>query len=703
MKKAIFVLFIFSLTVFLFAEDFMLPSPARKEARAEEFLAKTYQSTREVPNYEFMVDPVQLITSYYDYMPGSYNSTPIRLQPDAAGGMYIVFHATETAASTRREYYAYVDNSGNVTNVSTVSSNNIREGYGGIGIDPESGDPFVAYHIKFADPTGSEVLLTYDLFHLGSPGLWKDPFIVIDRTIPTAFADDDFVWPYVHIGPSPVADKRRVFVFGNNYTSHQASGNPSENTLIGYADFDENDLNMQSELSWTYTTMPLMDDWNQGIPEEKRPYHSYAVSDDGKVAIFGYVSATEDNTTTPTEFFCFLNDNYGEGDYAYYSANAEFDIDNPQNQDGTYAFIDPDTGLPQDIYMAPQLCNHMNCVFTNDNTKLRFLGSMNLLLRPNLWYPDISFKYPKVFTFDFSTEDFSFYDVYIEGANPADDIPMLPWDLDEDGNVDAFDPDGNVTWVGGWPIYHDVADVAFHENNTKIAANDDHGIMAAVWNDGLKQRYAVQGEPGYTGWEGIPEVAIAISNDHGETWSEPIFMNAKPDDDNYAPELDGMIPVYLYPADEIEVIENGPGTADDEAVIHLFFFDDNSFGSTIQGYGENLGGNLKYTAIKITDYTSANPNVVPQAEVLSQNFPNPFNPTTTIKYQLKNSGYVSIDVFNVKGQKVTTLVNRNLPSGRHEVVWNGTDDNGNSVSSGMYFYRLQNDEASEIRKMMLLK
>jgi len=47
---------------------------------------------------------------------------------------------------------------------------------------------------------------------------------------------------------------------------------------------------------------------------------------------------------------------------------------------------------------------------------------------------------------------------------------MVPWDLDEDGAVDEFDPDGNVTWVGGWPIYFDDADAAFHENYTKLAS-----------------------------------------------------------------------------------------------------------------------------------------------------------------------------------------------------------------------------------------
>jgi Secretion system C-terminal sorting domain len=694
MKKALIVLFLCSITISMFAEDFMLPSPAKGEVRADEFFPRVPTSNREAPNYEFFTDPTALVTSYYDYMPGSYNSLPIRLQQDAQGGMYIVFHGTETAASTRREYYAYVDGTGNVNAVATVTSSDIREGYGGIDIDPVTGDPFVAYHIKFGDPAGAEVLGTYDLYHLGSPGLWKTPWIVMDRSVPTPFADDDFVWPYVHIGPSPDPDKRRVFVFGNNLTSHQTSTNPSENTLIGYADFNANDLNAQSELDWTYNTIPTLDGWNAGDPEEIRPFSSYAVSDDGKVAIMGYNSNDE--------VYVFLNDNYGEGDYEYFTSAMDYDVPNPQNQDGTYRFLD-ENGQPHDMYMAPQNCNHMNAIFTNDKTKLRFLGAMNLLIRPDLWYPDLSLNYTKVFTFDMMTEEFSFYDLAMEGANPSDDIPMVPWDLNEDGVVDEFDPDGFVTWESGWPIYFQDTDAAFHENSTKMAANDEYGIVAAVWVDGLNNRLAQQGEPGYTGWEEYAEIAIAISTDHGETWGEPLYMNSKNGDDNFASELDGMKAAYIYPGDKIEVLENGPGTADDQALIHLFFYDDNSFGSTVQGFGQNLGGQTMYASVLLSDFTSTPNNTIPQISVLSQNYPNPFNPETTINFSLKNTGHVTIEIFNSKGQKVKTLLNRELNGGENDVVWYGTDDAGMAVSSGIYFYRLKTEGVSETKKMLLLK
>ena len=94
---------------------------------------------------------------------------------------------------------------------------------------------------------------------------------------------------------------------------------------------------------------------------------------------------------------------------------------------------------------------------------------------------------------------------------------------------------------------------------------------------------------------------------------------------------------------------------------------------------------------------------MPSSFGLSQNYPNPFNPTTTIGFSLPSGSQVNLAVFNVLGQQVTTLVDGHLAAGQHEVVWEGTDGNGNSVTSGVYFYRLTTSEGSETRKMVLMK
>ena len=94
---------------------------------------------------------------------------------------------------------------------------------------------------------------------------------------------------------------------------------------------------------------------------------------------------------------------------------------------------------------------------------------------------------------------------------------------------------------------------------------------------------------------------------------------------------------------------------------------------------------------------------LPTAYDLHQKYPNPFNAATTILYELPAAGHVTIDVFNVLGQKVTTLMDAEETAGIHSAVWNGTDERGNVVSSGMYLYRMTAGDFTAEKKMVLLK
>jgi hypothetical protein len=91
------------------------------------------------------------------------------------------------------------------------------------------------------------------------------------------------------------------------------------------------------------------------------------------------------------------------------------------------------------------------------------------------------------------------------------------------------------------------------------------------------------------------------------------------------------------------------------------------------------------------------------AVTLEQNQPNPFNPTTTISFTLPEKMEVNLSIYNVAGKLVTTVVNRALPDGLNEFAWDGTDANGNPVSSGVYLYRLTAGKKSITRKMVMLK
>jgi fibronectin type 3 domain-containing protein len=109
-------------------------------------------------------------------------------------------------------------------------------------------------------------------------------------------------------------------------------------------------------------------------------------------------------------------------------------------------------------------------------------------------------------------------------------------------------------------------------------------------------------------------------------------------------------------------------------------------------------------AVTVEHYTSDNDNPnVPAVTTLVGNYPNPFNPTTQIKFTLAKPGKVSLDIFNVKGEKIATLLNTSMTAASHTVVWNGTDNYNQKVSSGIYYYRLQTDNYSHIKKMILMK
>jgi len=88
---------------------------------------------------------------------------------------------------------------------------------------------------------------------------------------------------------------------------------------------------------------------------------------------------------------------------------------------------------------------------------------------------------------------------------------------------------------------------------------------------------------------------------------------------------------------------------------------------------------------------------------LSQNYPNPFNPTTTIEYSVPSRTDVRIEIFNVLGQKVRTLVNESKAAGSYRVEWNGFDHSGNPVSTGVYLYRFQAGDVVQTKKMLLIK
>lgn len=96
-------------------------------------------------------------------------------------------------------------------------------------------------------------------------------------------------------------------------------------------------------------------------------------------------------------------------------------------------------------------------------------------------------------------------------------------------------------------------------------------------------------------------------------------------------------------------------------------------------------------------------NSLPEKFVLEQNFPNPFNPGTTINYYMPTSQNVDLAIYSITGQRMKTLVTGKQPAGNHQIQWDGRNDNGELAASGVYIYRLQAGSEVLTRKMALLR
>lgn len=124
-------------------------------------------------------------------------------------------------------------------------------------------------------------------------------------------------------------------------------------------------------------------------------------------------------------------------------------------------------------------------------------------------------------------------------------------------------------------------------------------------------------------------------------------------------------------------------------------------GSTLS---PKVGPKLTYSVtFKPSSDASGNKPNVPTKFELAQNHPNPFNPSTRISYSIARKSKVNISVFNILGQKVTTLYDGNRDAGVYEEVWSGRDDAGQEVASGVYFYKMVTDSFEQTRKMLLMK
>jgi hypothetical protein len=135
-----------------------------------------------------------------------------------------------------------------------------------------------------------------------------------------------------------------------------------------------------------------------------------------------------------------------------------------------------------------------------------------------------------------------------------------------------------------------------------------------------------------------------------------------------------------------------------------------SSGSEVQNFEGTvqISTNDQYLAlinipVNVSAGVSSADDVSPWITALTGNFPNPFNPSTNISFSLQNPTWTRLAVYNLKGQLVKILADEYMPSGKHQLIWNGQDEHGRPVSSGIYLYRFQAENYCDSQKMILLK
>ncbi len=220
------------------------------------------------------------------------------------------------------------------------------------------------------------------------------------------------------------------------------------------------------------------------------------------------------------------------------------------------------------------------------------------------------------------------------------------------------DPDGTTLVTLSLAVTRDI---------TTVALGIDPGL------EGLEYR-------GWTPNPAFPGTPVALTIDHDGR--NLVFVAAL----NMQPKGDGEI--------ELGTIEfalqgkSGGYTAPSEGLPFVF------------AEALDTGGKIRRIQLSGSDGHDVPPPLVTR---LGDNYPNPFNPTTTIEYSLARDAHVSLAIYNVRGERVRTLVDAFQKRNEYRAVWDGTDANGNEVASGVYFYRLKTDGFAESKKLVLLR
>ncbi len=648
------------------------------------------------PEWTFNMESVPIVCSNLSTNFAGLNNTPLQVLDN--GECYMFFCVSDTINTTRTQHLVHLDSNGNLISMEAILPAEIGHYDGSICIDPDTQDPFYVWEDAQDNWGLVNIQLGIAAYHQGeSEENLLTPITVFDNANPENLPfeplveDEIYMNPNIFISKAPSYEsdgKRRLYITTCSVLNG-GSGSYLE-PRIAFCDFSTTDIEDGFEsVEWQYVSIPQLDEIVLDSDQNLGNFtYLFDCNWDGVFSVFGRIYTYQ----RAVNYFAMTNTNYGEGEWTFSTNPISFTVDVSQNQDGSN-------------WPTGAIEGHFSGGFIGFPNLLRdSQGRLHLPIHLTFsWTTEDGFDSSPYYSqlrdvvFDPQSEEFTTSDMYPQSLTVDDGLPVLPWDIDEDGEVDRFDEETGQVEPQMALLYY-----AMHSERYSISANnrscnnEELGWMASIWSEGLYAHLCSNyGGSQWPGWSGHPEIMISISNDHGDTWSPPIVMNANPQDSNYVAQLDGQIPSHAYLGNKIEDMGNGHGK------LHILYRDENVYPGSL-----TLGGTVCYMALDI-DFVSYNKtDVIPEPSEVSMlfpNVPNPFNPSTTISFSIPKDDKVVLKVYNIKGQLVKTLVNDHLEAGTHKAVWNGDNQSGKNVSSGIYLYRLESCGKSKAQKMLLLK
>lgn len=240
----------------------------------------------------------------------------------------------------------------------------------------------------------------------------------------------------------------------------------------------------------------------------------------------------------------------------------------------------------------------------------------------------------------------------------------------------------------GWKIISNPAagTHADYDSSYYVYAGNAIGFAYPTIAAGGNSLFALWSQPVFTAGKldttgGIVQYQLwySYSNNNGTSWSAPTLL----------PNSVGGL--FSTAAEQLSISGN-------TATASFIYLADTARGCNVFGEGASRQVPWVFRTVSFSVTSVGDEVISPNVYRLEQNFPNPFNPTTSIRYTIGKADHVSLKVYNMLGQEVATLVNQTMEAGEHTVNFNASN-----LASGMYLYKIQSGAFSEVKKMMLLK